>query len=94
MKCPYCFLELIITPLYDKEVDKCPKCEGIWLDGKDPENTFGFIDAGGDKDNTTYQDSQPKENSNDENVDNKREYYCYKKHFKENEKIDEMFDFE
>lgn len=97
MKCPHCFLELIITPLYHKEVDKCPKCEGIWLDRKDPENTFDFIDDDdyhGDKDNTTYQDFQPKENSNDENVENKHEYYYYKKPFKENEKIDEMFAFE
>lgn len=96
MKCPHCFLELIITPLYEKEVDKCPKCEGIWLDRKDPENTFDFIDDDyhGDKDNTTYQDFQPKENSSDENVENKHEYYYYKKPFKENEKIDEIFDFE
>jgi uncharacterized protein len=94
MKCPHCFLELIITPLYDKEVDKCPKCEGIWLDKNDSENTFDFIDEDDDKDNTTYQDFQPKENSNDENVENKLEYYYYKKPFKENEKIDNMFDFE
>jgi uncharacterized protein len=94
MKCPHCFLELIITPLYDKEVDKCPNCEGIWLDKNDSESTFDFIDEDGDKDNTTYQDFQPKENSNDENVENKLEYYYYKKPFKENEKIDDMFDFE
>ena len=94
MKCPHCFLELIITPLYDKEVDKCPKCEGIWLHKNDSESTFDFTDEGGDKDNTTYQDFQPKENSNDENVENKLEYYYYKKPFKENEKIDDMFDFE
>ena len=94
MKCPHCFLELLITPQYDKEVDKCPKCQGIWLHKNDSENTFDFTDEGGDKDNTTYQDFQPKENSNDENVENKLEYYYYKKPFKENEKIDDMFDFE
>jgi uncharacterized protein len=94
MKCPHCFLELIITPLYDKEVDKCPKCEGIWLAKNDSEYTFDFTDEGGDKDNMTYQDFQSKKNSNDENVDNKREYYYYKKPFKENGKIDDMFDFE
>jgi uncharacterized protein len=94
MKCPHCFLELIITPLYDKEVDKCPKCEGIWLDKNDSEYTFDFTDEGGDKDNMTYQDFQSKKNSNDENVDNKLEYYYYKKPFKENGKIDDMFDFE
>jgi len=42
----------------------------------------------------TYQDFQSKKNSNDENVDNKLEYYYYKKPFKENEKIGDMFDFE
>jgi uncharacterized protein len=94
MKCPHCFLELIITPLYDKEVDKCPKCEGIWLDKNDSEYTFDFTDESGDKDNMTYQDFQSKKNSNDENVDNKLEYYYYKKPFKENGKIDDMFDFE
>jgi Zn-finger nucleic acid-binding protein len=94
MKCPHCFLELIIAPLYNKEVDKCPKCEGIWLDKNDSEYTFDFTDEGGDKDNMTYQDFQPKEDSNDENVDNKLEYYYYKKPFKENGKIDDMFDFE
>jgi uncharacterized protein len=94
MKCPHCFLELIITPLYNKEVDKCPKCEGIWLDKNDSEYTFDFTNKGGDKDNMTYQDFQSKKNSNDENVDNKLEYYYYKKPFKENGKIDDMFDFE
>ena len=86
-------MELIIIPLYDKEVDKCPKCEGIWLDKNDSEYTFDFTDEGGDKDNMTYQDFQLKKNSNDENIDNKLEYY-YKKPFKGNEKIDDMFDFE
>ena len=94
MKCPHCFLELIITPLYNKEVDKCPKCEGIWLDKNDSKYTFDFTDKVGDKDNMTYQDFQSKKNSNDENVDNKLEYYYYKKPFKENGKIDDMFDFE
>jgi Zn-finger nucleic acid-binding protein len=94
MKCPHCFLELIIIPLYHKEVDKCPKCEGIWLVKNDSEYTFDFTDQGGDKDNMTYQDFQSKEDSNDENVDNKLEYYYHKKPFKENEKIDDMFDFE
>jgi len=63
MKCPQCFLEVIITPLYNKEVDKCPKCEGIWLDKNDSEYTFDFTNKGGDKDNMTYQDFQSKKNS-------------------------------
>ena len=43
MKCPHYFLELLITPQYDKEVDKCPKCEGIWLHKNDSENTFDIL---------------------------------------------------
>ena len=87
MKCPHCFLELIITPLYNKEVDKCPKCEGIWLDKNDSEYTFDFTDKGGDKDNMTYQDFQPKKNSNDENVDNKLNIIIIKSHLRKMEKL-------
>ena len=89
MKCPHCFLELIITPLYHKEVDKCPKCEGTWLDRKDPENTFDFIDDDyhGDKDNTTYQDFQPNANSNDENVENKHNIIIIKSHLRKMKKL-------
>ena len=60
MKCPHCFLELTITLLHTKEVDKCPKCEGIWLDRNNSENIFVCTDDGGNKDNTTCQDFQPK----------------------------------
>ena len=46
MKCPHCFLELRMTSQYDKEIDQCPKCEGIWL-GKDNSDTiFDFTDEG------------------------------------------------
>ena len=49
MKCPHCFLELIITSQYDKELDQCPKCEGIWLDGDNSKNIFDFTDDGDKK---------------------------------------------
>ncbi len=47
MKCPHCFLELRLMLQYNKEVDQCPKCEGIWLDKDNSENMFAFTE--GDK---------------------------------------------
>ena len=46
--------------------------------------------------NTLLYDFQDKENIVDQNHSNKLEndYYYYKKPFKENEKLDDMFDFE
>lgn len=94
MKCPRCFLELIITTQYNKEVDKCPKCEGIWLDRNNSENMVDF----------TYEDNimqyaenfEDQDNAFDENYDNKlqNDYYYYKKPFKESGNLDDMFDFE
>jgi uncharacterized protein len=95
MKCPHCFLELRITSQHNKEVDKCPKCEGIWLDGDTSEDIFDFTDVG-DQKITHVENIQERDDTVDENVDNKSEndYYYYKKPFKENEKLDDMFDFE
>lgn len=95
MKCPHCFLELIITSQYDKEIDQCPKCEGIWLDGDNSENIFDFTDDG-DKKIQTVENFHEREDTVDENQDNKlqNEYYYYKKPFKENGNLDDMFDFE
>ncbi len=94
MKCPHCFLELRITSQHNKEVDKCPECEGIWLGRDDLENILGF--TGGDKKIRLADDLYDEENTIDENHDNKLEndYYYYKKPFKENEKLDDMFDFD
>ena len=92
MKCPHCFLELRMTSQYDKEIDQCPKCEGIWL-GKDNSDTiFDFTDRGDIK----IQEVKDFQDTVDENQDNKLEndYYYYKKPFKENERLDDMFDFE
>jgi uncharacterized protein len=89
MKCPHCLLELRLMLQYDKEVDQCPKCEGIWLDKNILENIFDFDDD----QKVKVEDFQDIVN---ESHDNKlqNEYYYYKKPFKENEKLDDMFDFE
>ena len=60
---------------YDKEVDQCPKCEGIWLDKNILENIFDFID---DDQKVKVEDFQDIVN---ESHDNKlqNEYYYYKK---------------
>jgi len=81
-----------MTSQYDKEIDQCPKCEGIWL-GKDNSDTiFDFTDDGDIK----IQEVEDLQDTVDENQDNKLEndYYYYKKPFKENERLDDMFDFE
>jgi Zn-finger nucleic acid-binding protein len=92
MKCPHCFLELILRSQDHKEVDQCPKCEGIWLGIDNSENIFDFTDDHDKK----MQEVKDLQDTVDENQDNKREsdYYYYKKPFKENEKLDDMFDFE
>ena len=46
MKCPHCFLELRMTSQYDKEIDQCPKCEGIWLGTDNSDPIFDFTDEG------------------------------------------------
>ena len=75
MKCPRCLLELRLMLQYDKEVDQCPKCEGIWLDKNILENIFDFID---DDQKVKVEDFQDIVN---ESHDNKlqNEYYYYKK---------------
>jgi Zn-finger nucleic acid-binding protein len=95
MKCPHCFLELRIISQYNKEIDQCPKCEGIWLDPDTTENIFDFTEDGDEK-IKLVNDFQDSEDTIDQNPDNKlqKDYYYYKKPFKKNEKIDDMFDFE
>lgn len=33
MQCPVCKVELLLSVREDVEIDCCPKCGGIWLDG-------------------------------------------------------------
>ncbi len=95
MKCPHCFLEFRITSHYNKEIDQCPKCEGVWLDPGTTENIFDFTEDGDEK-IKPVNDFQGNEDTIDQNPDNKlqKNYYYYKKPFKENGKLDDMFDFE
>ena len=91
MKRPHCFLELRMTSQYDKEIDQCPKFEGIWLGKDNSEDIFDFTDRGDMK----MQEVKDLDHTVDENQDNKLENdYYYKKPFKENERLDDMFDFE
>jgi len=32
VKCPICNIDMKIIVVKDVEIDKCPKCEGVWLD--------------------------------------------------------------
>lgn len=96
MECPHCFLELRLILQDNNELNQCPKCEGIWLDKDAKENMFDFANDGSDKNIQQKNDFQDNENTVDQNHGNKLEndYYYYKKPFKENEKLDDMFDFE
>ena len=92
MKCPHCSLELIIASQYDKEIDQCLKCEGIWLGKDNSESIFDFTDYGDKK----IQEVKDFQDTVDENQDHEleKDYYYYKKPFKEDGKLDDMFDFE
>jgi Zn-finger nucleic acid-binding protein len=35
-----------MTSQYDKEIDQCPKCEGIWLGTDNSDPIFDFTDEG------------------------------------------------
>lgn len=43
MLCPQCQLPLIVSKLQSEEVNKCPKCQGIWLKYDSLENIVGQI---------------------------------------------------
>ena len=79
MKRPHCFLELRMTSQYDKEIDQCPKCDGIWLDKNTLENIFDFTD-----DNQKRQRAKDLQDTVDENDDYKlqNDYYYYIKHLR------------
>jgi Zn-finger nucleic acid-binding protein len=71
------------------------KWGGVWLDPGTIENIFDFTKDGDEK-IKSVNDFQGSEDTIDQNPDNKlqKDYYFYKKPFKENEKLDDMFDFE
>jgi hypothetical protein len=49
MKCPKCGMELIAIDYKGIEVDKCSKCEGIWLDAGELEAVSNLEKSGIDK---------------------------------------------
>ena len=33
MQCPNCLTQMQLTERYDVDIDYCPSCKGVWLDG-------------------------------------------------------------
>jgi hypothetical protein len=49
MRCPKCGMELILIDYKGIEVDKCSKCEGVWLDAGELEAVSKLEKSGLDK---------------------------------------------
>lgn len=79
---------MILTSRFCVELDKCPECEGIWLD-------CGELEKIADKNNIRnelYERNQSEKNNVCDGQD--KGYYFYKDEYREDASHDEMFDFE
>ncbi|MDQ3084214.1 MAG: zf-TFIIB domain-containing protein [Thermoproteota archaeon] len=88
MKCPNCFSEMVLTSRFCVELDKCPECEGIWLDCGEIEKITDNNKIG----NELHERNQVEKNHDCDGQD--KGYYFYKKDYREDASRDEMFDFE
>jgi len=70
------------------ELDKCPECEGIWLDCGEIEKIADNNKIG----NELHERNQVEKNHDRDGQD--KGYYFYKKDYREDASRDEMFDFE
>ncbi len=41
MRCPRCKAEMVVTHLHGVEIDRCPDCQGLWLDGGELQKIVG-----------------------------------------------------
>lgn len=88
MKCPNCFSEMVLTSRFFVELDKCPECEGIWLNCDEIEK----IAANNNIRNELYKRNQSEKNNICDLQD--KGYYFYKNEYSKDASPDEMFDFE
>lgn len=79
---------MILTYRFCVELDKCPECEGIWLDCGEIEKIAAKNNIG----NELYERNQSEKNNVCDGQD--KGYYFYKDQYREDASPDEMFDFE
>lgn len=79
---------MILTYRFCVELDKCPECEGIWLDWGENEKIAAKNNIG----NELYERNQSEKNNVCDGQD--KGYYFYKDQYREDASPDEMFDFE
>ncbi len=79
---------MILTSRFCVELDKCPECEGIWLDCGEIEKIAAKNNIG----NELYERNQSEKNNVCDGQD--KGYYFYKDQYREDASPDEMFDFE
>lgn len=79
---------MVLTSRFCVELDKCPACEGIWLNCDEIEK----IAATNNIRNELYKRNQSEKN----NICNLQDkgYYFYKNEYSKDASSDEMFDFE
>jgi len=46
MKCPKCGADLVTEEYHGIQVDRCPECDGMWLDAGEAEDLLRREDAG------------------------------------------------
>lgn len=79
---------MILTSRFCVELDKCPECEGIWLDCGEIEKIAAKNNIG----NELYERNQSEKNNVCDGQD--KGYYFYKDQYREDASPDEIFDFE
>ncbi len=54
LQCPRCNVKLIIAEQHNVEIDRCPKCKGIWLDKGELDKIINYsYEDGDDEDDDT-----------------------------------------
>ena len=79
---------MVLTSRFCGELDKCPECEGIWLDCGEIEK----ITANNNFENELHERNQSEKNNICDLQD--KGYYFYKNEYSKDVSPDEMFDFE
>lgn len=78
---------MILTSRFCVELDKCPECEGIWLD-------CGEIEKIADKNNIGNELYERNQSEKNNVCDGQDKGYYYKDEYRQDASHDEMFDFE
>jgi len=79
---------MVLTSRFSVELDKCPECEGIWLDCGEIEKIATNNNIG----NELHEKNQSEKNKVCDVLD--KGYYFYKNEYRKDASLDEMFDFE